>query len=83
MQYQNTPANPLFRTMSSGNFLTGLGVGALVTLLVTNPSVQRAVFKTVARTSTAITSGLAEAKERFHDAEAEIEHEGAQEPEAT
>ena len=83
MQYQNNPGNPLFRTMTSGNFLTGVGVGALVTLLVTNPSVQRALFKTVARTSGMITSGLAEAKERFHDAEAEVHHEAAEEPEAT
>ncbi|MFO1128223.1 MAG: hypothetical protein U1E66_07335 [Rhodospirillales bacterium] len=69
-------------TLARGNFLTGFGVGAVVTLVVTNPSVQRALFTTLARTSNMITAGFAEAKERFHDAQAEIQHEVAQEPEA-
>jgi hypothetical protein len=30
-----------------------------------------------------ITAGFAEAKERFHDAQAEIQHEVPQEPEAS
>lgn len=73
--------NPFFHTVTNSTFLTGLGVGAVVTLLVTNPAVQRAVFRTVARTSNVITSGFAEAKERFHDAQAEITHEVEQQPE--
>lgn len=77
------PANPLFGNLTSGRFLSGFGVGAVVTLLVTNPAIQRAVFKTVARTAGRITSGLAEAKERFHDAEAEVQHEDTQKTEAT
>lgn len=82
----HNPTNPFFNTISNGNFLAGLGVGAVVTLLVTNPAVQRAVFRGVARTGNMITSGLAEAKERFHDAQAEIQLEGTTEepePEAT
>ncbi len=69
--------------VARGNFLTGFGVGAVVTLLVTNPAVQRALFTTIARTSNMISSGFAEAKERFHDAQAEIQHELAEEPEAS
>lgn len=76
-------ANPLMQTLGNRSFLTGLGVGAVVTLLVCNPGVQRALFRTVARTTNALTSGLAEAKERFHDAQAEVYHEAAGEAEAS
>ncbi|MFO1154697.1 MAG: hypothetical protein U1E42_13705 [Rhodospirillales bacterium] len=75
--------NPFVSTLTTGNFLTGFGVGTVVTLLVTSPAVQRALFSTLARTSNMITSGIAEAKERFHDAQAEIQHEVGQEPEAS
>ncbi len=75
------PVNPIMHKLGNHTFLTGLGVGAVVTLLVSNPGVQRAVFRTVARTTNAITSGLAEAKERFHDAQAEVHHESTQEEE--
>ena len=75
-------ANPFVQTVTNANFLTGLGVGVVITLLVSNPAVQRAVFRTVARTSNVVTSGFAEAKERFNDAQAEIHHEVAQQPEA-
>ncbi|QLH38239.1 MAG: hypothetical protein HWD60_03670 [Defluviicoccus sp.] len=56
------PVNPIMHKLGNHTFLTGLGVGAVVTLLVSNPGVQRAVFRTVARTTNAITSGLAEAR---------------------
>lgn len=74
---------PFTHTVTSGNFLAGFGAGAVVTLLATNPAVQQALFRAVARTSHMIASGFAEAKERFHDAQAEIQHEAAQEPEAS
>jgi hypothetical protein len=67
---------PFVRSLSNGNFLTGLGIGAAVTLLVANPGVQRAVFRTVARAANMVTAGFTEAKERFHDAQAEVAIEG-------
>jgi hypothetical protein len=76
-------STPFVQTITSSNFLAGFGTGAAVTLLLTNPAVQRALFRTVARTTNMITAGFAEAKERFHDAQAEIHHEVAQEPEAS
>lgn len=75
--------NPLMQTLGSRSFLTGVGVGAVVTMLVCSPAVQRALFRTVAKATNALTSGLAEAKERFHEAQAEVYHEAAQEADAS
>ena len=79
MQYDN---GSVMRMLGSGNFLAGLAVGGLATLLLTNPGVQRALFRSVAKTANVIGAGVAEAKERFHDAEAEIQQETGQEPES-
>ena len=72
MQYDN---GSVPRMLGSGSFLTGLAVGGLLTLVLTNPNVQRALFRSVAKAATMINAGVAEAKERFHDAEAEVQHE--------
>lgn len=77
------PHNGYMRTMSSGNFLAGLAVGAITTFVLTNPDIQRALFRTVAKTSGLLKSGMAEAKERFNDAEAEVQMDIEQEPEQT
>lgn len=53
-------------------FLGGLAVGSVVTLVLANPDVQRALFRGVARVALVARSGLEEIKERFHDAEAEV-----------
>ena len=79
-QYDN---GSVTRLLGNGHFLTGLAVGGLVTLVLTNPNVQRALFRSVAKAATMINAGVAEAKERFHDAEAEIHQEGEQEPTAS
>lgn len=76
------PENSFMRTMTNGNFLTGVAVGALTTLVFTNPGIQRAVFRTAAKASSLVKGGLAEAKERFHDAEAEVHMDAGEEPEA-
>lgn len=54
------------------HFLGGLAVGSVVTLVLANPDVQRALFRGVARVALVARSGLEEIKERFHDAEAEV-----------
>ena len=74
--------NSFMRTMTSGNFLAGLMVGGLTTLVLTNTTVQRALLITAAKTTSMVKGGLAEAKERFHDAEAEVHLEGGEEHEA-
>ncbi len=69
------PDNTFTRHLTSGNFLAGLAVGAVATFVLTNPAVQRAIFRTAAKSADLVRSGVAEARERFHDAEAEIHME--------
>lgn len=79
----NEASNSFVRAVTNGNFITGVLVGALTTLVFTNPGVQRALFKTAAKTTDLIRSSVAEARERFHDAEAEVHMESGEEPEST
>lgn len=65
----------------SNGFWGGLIVGAVATYVLTNKSVQNAIFKTAATAVNGVRSGIEEAKERFHDAEAEITTEGEAEAE--
>ena len=74
--------SPMMRSMTSGNFLAGLAIGVMATYVFTSPAVQKALFRTAAKTTSMVKGGMAEAKERFHDAEAEVELEAAEEPEA-
>lgn len=74
----NPEPGSFLRFVANGNFLTGLVVGGLATLVLTQPSVQRALFRTAAKTATMVSAGFAEAKERFHDAEAEVQQEAEQ-----
>jgi|GEM_PF-2613736 len=76
------PNSPFMRTVTNGNFLYGFAAGALVAVVATNPTVQRAIFRTAAKTVTVVKGGIAEAQERFNDAEAEIQMEAAEEQEA-
>lgn len=58
--------------LRNGHFLGGLAVGSVLTLVLSNQDVQRALFRGVARVATVARSGMEEMKERFHDAEAEV-----------
>ena len=78
----NDTNSSFVRTLTSGNFLAGAVFGALATLVFTNAGVQRALFRTAAKTAGAIKGSVAEAKERFHDAEAEVHMEAGDETEA-
>ena len=71
----NTEPGSFLRFVANGHFLTGLVVGGLATLVLTQPGVQRALFRSAAKAASLVSAGVAEAKERFHDAEAEIEQE--------
>jgi hypothetical protein len=63
-----------FLNFSNDRFLKGLLIGAAATYLLTNESVQRTAIKGVVQVWSALQSGIEEAKERFHDAEAELHH---------
>jgi hypothetical protein len=63
-----------FLNFSNDRFLKGLLIGAAATYLLTNESVQRTAIKGVVQVWSALQGGIEEAKERFHDAEAELHH---------
>ncbi|PIE58675.1 MAG: hypothetical protein CSA33_01875 [Desulfobulbus propionicus] len=52
-------------------FWKGALIGAAVTLLLTNESVQKGVVKTVSKVTAAAQCGIEEMKEKFEDAKAE------------
>lgn len=55
------------------SLVKGIAVGAGVAWLATNETVQRAVLRTAFQLWAAVQGGVAEFKERMHDAEAEAE----------
>jgi len=57
---------------TNDRFLKGLLIGAAATYILTNESVQRTAIKGVVKAWSLVQGGLEEAKERFHDAEAEL-----------
>jgi hypothetical protein len=63
-----------FLNFGNDRFLKGLLIGAAATYLLTNESVQRTAIKGVVHVWSALQGGIEEAKERFHDAEAELHH---------
>lgn len=68
--------------LTSGNFWTGAIVGGVVAVIASNPEAQKAILKGAAKGVNLLTSSLAEAKEKFSDAKAEVEVEAGREVEA-
>ena len=62
---------------TSAEFWKGAAIGAGVTFLVTNESVQKAVVKTFSRVMAGASAGIEEMKEKYEDAKAEVEMEAA------
>lgn len=58
--------------ISNGSYLKGLLLGAGITVLVTNSTVQDAVMKGVVKLWTMAQGGVEEVKERFKDVKAEM-----------
>lgn len=54
-------------------FVNGLLVGAAVAYILTNEDVQKTLFRGVARVIGTVQGGIEEMRERYRDAEAEIE----------
>ena len=61
-----------YPAQQSSAFLRGLLIGAAVTYLVTNESVQRTAIKGAVKAWSLVHGGMEELKERFRDAEAEL-----------
>jgi|AACY02.3.fsa_nt_gi hypothetical protein len=71
------PAQPIF-SFGTERFVRGLLIGAAAAYLLTNEEVQRTVIKGAVKAWFAVQGGLEEAKERFRDAEAEIQAAAAE-----
>lgn len=65
----------LLGTFDTNKFLLGALVGVAGAYLLTNEKAQKAIFKTVAKGGAMFSAGLEEMKERFEDAQAELEAE--------
>lgn len=71
-----------FLNFSNDRFVKGLLIGAAATYLLTNEGVQRTLIKGVVQVWSTLQGGIEEAKERFHDAEAELQHAARSKSEA-
>ncbi|MBF0110754.1 MAG: YtxH domain-containing protein [Magnetococcales bacterium] len=56
-------------------FVKGVLLGAAAAYLLTNDKVQHTLFRAVAKVWTGVRFGLEEVKERYQDAQAEVESE--------
>jgi hypothetical protein len=72
------PASFLGLDVQDTQFWKGVLLGAAVTLLVTNESVQKGVMKGFAKITAATQCGIEEMKEKFEDAKAEAQAEAAE-----
>ena len=73
----NPPANnpSLFDSFDTSNFLKGAAIGAIGAYLLTNENAQKTIFKTFAKGTEMFQAGIEEMKERFEDAQAEMDAE--------
>lgn len=67
------------RNMRLTHTIVGAALGAAVTVLLTNESVQKGIVTAVARMTAAAQSGIEEMKEKFEDAKAEAIAEAGEE----
>ena len=67
------------RNMRLTHTIFGAALGAAVTVLLTNESVQKGIVTAVARMTAAAQSGIEEIKEKFEDAKAEAIAEAGEE----
>jgi hypothetical protein len=69
------PATQTPSLLTDSQFWKGALIGAAVTLLVTNESVQKGAMKMISKAGAVAQSGVEEIKEKFEDAKAEAEAE--------
>ena len=70
-----TVSSSLLGSFDTQKFLLGALVGAAGVYLMTNEKAQKALFKTFAKGSAMFSAGIEEMKERYEDAQAELEAE--------
>jgi len=73
--YEAQTNSSLLGTFDTNQFLIGALVGVAGAYLLTNENAQKAIFKTIAKGSSMIGAGIEEMKERYEDAQAELEAE--------
>ena len=71
--YSTPAAQSSFFNLGNDRFLKGLLIGAAAAYLLTNESVQRTAIKGAVKLWGGLQGGVEEIKERFHDAEAELQ----------
>ena len=71
----NSMTDSLLGSFSTEDFIKGALIGAVGAYLLTNETAQKAIFKGVAKTTSMFQAGMEEMKERFEDAQAELEVE--------
>ena len=74
-QQNVSTSNSLLDSFDTENFIKGALIGAVGAYLVTNETAQKAIFKGVAKTTSMFQAGMEEMKERYEDAQAELEAE--------
>ncbi len=74
-QQNASTSNSLLGSFDTENFIKGALIGAVGAYLLTNETAQKAIFKGVAKTATLFQTGMEEMKERYEDAQAELEAE--------
>jgi hypothetical protein len=65
------------------DFTRGLLVGAAAAYMVANPKLQQATISSLVKAWNAVQGGFSELRERFQDAEAELDGNGSSNPEDT
>ena len=70
--YAARPSQPFFN-LGNDRFVKGLLIGAAAAYLLTNEDVQRTAIKGAVKLWSTVQGGVEEAKERFRDAEAELQ----------
>lgn len=65
----------LLGSFDTEDFIKGALIGAVGAYLLTNETAQKAIFKGVAKTTSMFQAGMEEMKERYEDAQAELEAE--------
>ncbi len=68
-------SNSFLDSFDSANFMKGALIGAVGAYLLTNENAQKTIFKGIAKTASMFQVGMEEMKERFEDAQAELETE--------
>jgi hypothetical protein len=71
--YPTPAAQSSFFNLGNDRFLKGLLIGAAAAYLLTNENVQRTAIKGAVKLWGGLQGGVEEIKERFHDAEAELQ----------